>query len=383
MNDIKYKLIKRDRSPYYLLRLTEKCSDGWQEKSTKQKRRRDAERAAIKILASIGITEKKRITWKAFRENYEADHLSKMKRPGCFKSAARKLEELSKPAYVDEMTAAKMKQFRQKMEKAGMKATTIASYLKHVRASLGWAEESGYIDQAPRVKTGSTGVMKGRPITCEEFERMLLATTKIVGSERAKGWKRLLRGLWLTGLRLQEAIDFDWTSPARIRPINLTGVHPMLCYPGSMQKNGKDQLVPMVPDAAKFLLETPKSKRNGPVFMVMGRKHWIRSADRASRIISDIGERARIITKVNPETGKKQHATAHDLRRSFATRWARKIPKDLLAELMRHADAKTTQGPLCRNRRRTASGAAANGVAVTGWHFGWQLALSSNQAAVQ
>lgn len=343
MIEIKYKLIKRSRSPYWLVRLPEPCADGWQEKSTKETRRREAERAAARLIASIGKTEAKRTRWSTFREIYEIDHLSTLKKPGCFKSAANKLKELINPRYVDELNAATMKKFRYKMQKANMREATIASYLKHIRAALGWAEECGYIQQAPRVRTGSTAVMKGSPINLEQFERLLAATPKVTTKERAAGWKRLLEGLWLTGLRLQEALDLDWTDRNCIRPINLEGSHPLLSFPAHMQKNGKDQLVPLTPEAVKFLRKTPNIKREGKVFEVHGPGGPIRSSDRASRVISSIGQKSNIVTKTDPESGKKYHPTAHDLRRSFATRMAKRVPEDLLRELMRHADAKTTR----------------------------------------
>ena len=343
MSQIKYKLIKPSRGPYWIVRLDAPCGAGWQEKSTKQTRRREAERVAAQLVANIGETSARRITWKTFRVNYELEHLSKLKRPGCFKSAANKLELHVKPKYVTDLTAAKMKQFRQKMESSGMKSTTIASYLKHVRAALGWAAEYGYIDHAPRVRAGSTAKMKGRPITLEEFERMLAVTQKEVGKKRAEQFRRLLKGLWLTGLRLQEALDMRWSGENCIRPMKVDGQHPLLFFPGDQQKNGREQMVPILPEAAEFLRETPAKKRTGLVFPLQGARAPITTSDRASRIISAIGRRAGVITKIDPETNEVRHATAHDLRRSFATRLAKRVPADLLQEMMRHADIKTTK----------------------------------------
>ena len=47
--------------------------------------------------------------------------------------------------------------------------------------------------------------MRGRPITAEEFERMISAVPKVVDNAAAKSWKFYLRGLWESGIRL--AID--------------------------------------------------------------------------------------------------------------------------------------------------------------------------------
>ncbi len=53
------------------------------------------------------------------------------------------------------------------------------------------------------------------------------------------------------------------------------------------------------------------------------------------RLIRDLGKSAKIKTTV----GKT--ATAHDFRRSFASRWAMKVMPQVLQQLMRHADIKT------------------------------------------
>jgi integrase len=39
-----------------------------------------------------------------------------------------------------------------------------------------------------------------------------------------------------------------------------------------------------------------------------------------------------------------QYATAHDLRRSFGTRWAKRVMPAVLKELMRHSSINTTMG---------------------------------------
>lgn len=342
MTTPKYKLVKPSRSKFWLIRLAHPCAEGWRERSTKQVRRRDAERIAAQIVSGLLASQSQRMTWAAFRKRYESDHLPLLKRPGCFRAAAAKFEAIHPAHYLDALDAAHMKQWRQKMLAAGMKSTTVASYLKHIRASLGWAEENGYIKVAPRVRSGTTAKMKGRALTGEEFERILKAVSKVVGREDAAQWKRLLYGLWLMGLRLQESLSMSWDDSNAIRPVRLDTSRPLVCYPGDEQKNKKDQLVPLTPEAIEFLRATPAKNRVGLVFPLMGKRKPILSADRASRKISDMGEIARVITGVDSTTGEKIHATAHDLRRSFALRLAPKLSSDQLKVMMRHADIKTT-----------------------------------------
>ena len=59
---------------------------------------------------------------------------------------------------------------------------------------------------------------------------------------------------------------------------------------------------------------------------------------RAGRVISDIGEQADVL--VNSTEGK--YASAHDLRRSFGTRWAARVKPATLQLLMRHESIETT-----------------------------------------
>lgn len=59
---------------------------------------------------------------------------------------------------------------------------------------------------------------------------------------------------------------------------------------------------------------------------------------RIGRIISEIGETAGIV--IDKRTG--QYVTAHDLRRSFATRWAPRVKPVTLQRLMRHKSIGTT-----------------------------------------
>ena len=56
------------------------------------------------------------------------------------------------------------------------------------------------------------------------------------------------------------------------------------------------------------------------------------------RMVSAIGEKARVV--VDKATGK--YASAHELRRSFGTRWAKKEMPAVLRRLMRHTDIATT-----------------------------------------
>ena len=64
------------------------------------------------------------------------------------------------------------------------------------------------------------------------------------------------------------------------------------------------------------------------------------TAHSVGQLVTKIGDRAGIV--VNAVEGKT--ANAHDLRRTFASRWARRVAPAVFQKLMRHASIQTTMG---------------------------------------
>lgn len=179
--------------------------------------------------------------------------------------------------------------------------------------------------------------MRGRPITTEEFERML-AVTPMIRPRDAAMWRQYLTGLWLSGLRLEESTVVSWNPDAAFA-VDLSGRHPRFRIYAEAHKGRRDQFLPMTPDFATFLLETPEDQRQGLLFKVNGLQTGKPiTHKRICRMVSKIGERAGVV--VNADEGK--HATAHDLRRAFGTRWASKVKPATLQLLMRHRAIETT-----------------------------------------
>lgn len=204
--------------------------------------------------------------------------------------------------------------------------------------------------------------MKGRPITGEEFDRMLAAVSKVIvepnkgkasaciarrpDDRRIASWQHLIKGLWLSGLRLGEALDLHWTNETRIRPDGN-----FLRIPSESEKGNKDRILPMSPEFFEFLSETPKSQQKGFVFKPIGQNQ---NCDRLStqtvgRTIGSVGEAAKVKVDSKNATGANGepivnpvYASAHDLRRSFGERWAARIMPPQLMELMRHETIETT-----------------------------------------
>jgi integrase len=104
------------------------------------------------------------------------------------------------------------------------------------------------------------------------------------------------------------------------------------------EKAYKDRLLPMTPDFAKWLAQTAEAERTGRVFKLNGlRTGRPITAKRVSRIVSKIGRKAGVV--VNAE-GKS--ASAHDFRRSFGTRWAKRVRPPVLQQLMPHESIEST-----------------------------------------
>ena len=122
-----------------------------------------------------------------------------------------------------------------------------------------------WIEHLPDVeRLEGSGVMKGRPITADEFEAMVNAAPKVVGEGAAASWVFTLRLLWESAFRLGDAMDFSWDDQQHIYPVwpQRDGLHPTLKIPLT-QKNGKEQEIPMLPGLANLLNSVPTEQRVG------------------------------------------------------------------------------------------------------------------------
>jgi integrase len=289
------------------------------------------------------------VAWEDFRNKYEGEvatglaENTQIRISGIFDSVENHLN----PVRVRDITSAQLSSYVKKLREAEYEETTIATHLAHLRAALRYAVEWGYISELPTLprqhRVKRTKTMKGRPITGEEYERMLTSTASVVGLEVAPSWKRLLEGLWLSGLRISEALSLYWSDAPNTECLELDYSHkrPMFRIPADAEKGNQDRLLPMAPEFAEFLEKTPQEARTGLVFPVSRqRKRYPGQIklEHASSTISAIGKKAGV--KVNAETGKC--ASAHDLRRAFGQRWAARVMPQILMQLMRHEDISTT-----------------------------------------
>ena len=313
--------------------------------------RREAERLAAKWEAELKegrYHAPRKISWEAFRDRYEDEVLPGLaeKTTAMVSTVFNAVERILHPERLDEITADRLSYFQAELRDGGRAEPTIRTYLAHLASALNWAVDVGFMSAMPKIqkpkRAKGSKIMKGRPITAEEFERMLAKAETIVGAEGVPSWQYYLRGLWWSGLRLGESLVLTWDRQDRLC-VDMTSKRPMLWIPGELEKGNKDRLLPMAPEFAEFLSATPEKDRKGHVFRLHGlrldqrpQEEWV------SNIVARIGKAANVKVNTNPKTGKVKFASAHDLRRSFGERWARRVMPQVLKELMRHESIETT-----------------------------------------
>jgi integrase len=313
--------------------------------------RTEAERVAAKWEAELRegrYCDPCKTSWDQFRNRYESEVLPSLAEGTDKKvfTVFNSVAKLLSPSKLKDLTAERLSYYQSKLREREASESTIESYLGHLQAALKWAVDIGLLDSLPKIKrprrAKKSKVMKGRPITGEEFDRMIGKIPSVVGEERSASWKFYLRGLWLSGLRLEESLELWWDREDRLR-VDLSGKHPLFIVKGEHEKGNKDRHLPMAPEFAEFLFDVPKNQRVGRVFTPKpARQHGERlSTDCVSRTISEVGEAAKV--KVNTDAkGAVKYASAQDLRRSFGERWAPRVMPQVLMELMRHESIETT-----------------------------------------
>jgi integrase len=156
---------------------------------------------------------------------------------------------------------------------------SVNSMLGTVMAFARYCYDHQWIDRVPPLrKLDVDEVMRGRPITGEEFERMLAAVPKIVGDGPAEQWRFALKILWESGFRIADLLDFSWDDITRIYPVwpLKQGQYPTIVIP-STQKNGKNEEVPMLPSLRQLLESVPLPNRNGFVVNPMPPEYDMKS----------------------------------------------------------------------------------------------------------
>jgi len=357
----------------------------------KARDRKDAESKARELeqLLRRGVAAiPSEVSWESFRERYETEHAAGLAKDTLAKigTVCNLIEEHLSPRRLHDVTDERISRLVAILRNEKKSESTIKSYLGQLKAMLRWGVSQKLLPVCPTIpsirrakKSGGATPMKGRPITGEEFERMLATVPLVVGEKTAPEWRRYLRGLWVSGLRLTESLELYWDREDKLHPIlpKPGKGYPVLRILAELEKGHADRLLPIAPEFAMLLVETPETARTGPVFALPKRKfkNVEACAEWAGKIVSKIGRKAGVIVRTDPADPKrKKYASAHDLRRSFGDRWAPRVMPAVLKELMRHESIETTlRYYVGTNADRTAEvcwsaipGAAAKYAAATG-----------------
>ncbi len=348
------------RSRFWVIRYIDPDTRQRRQVSTHTENGKEAERQLGELRADL-LKGRHRasssLSWEAFRIRYESEVLPSLAVKTQLKVATifDKLEQLAKPGKLRELTAERLSVFQAKLREGGRAETTIAGYLAHLRAAMRWAVDVGLLAVVPKMqrpkRAKNSKMMKGRPITDAEFQKMLDKTPEAVGEEVAASWKYYLTGLWWSGLRLGESLQLYWDDDTKLC-VHVDAGEVFLRIPAELEKGHKDRLLPVAPEFADFLLSTQECERTGPVFQPKARRVCGPRLNfyRVSETVREIGKAAGVLIS----RGGKKHASAHDLRRSFGERWAARVMPQVLMELMRHESIETTlKYYVGRNAQRT------------------------------
>jgi integrase len=343
-------------------------------KSAGTDNRTEARKIAAKWEADLEAgrySRSSRMGWDDFRAFWEQTKAPTLKPSSVMNYATtfNAFENLCRPKRLADLTTTRVTSFatelrrpRKKLNSDGEEETytiTEASVAKHLRclkAIARWAHRQELLPTVPTFdmpKGRDSARMKGRPITGEELDRILAAIPAVIAADlidadpakverddRVHSWRRLIMGIWFSGLRLGEALSLRWDHRPGGVSVVLDGRRSVLMFDGAAQKNGKAEAVALAPEAVEFFELTPPRKREGYVFQPLGADGLpaSRRVLAVGRRIAAIGKKAGVVT--NAEAGRT--ATAHDLRRAFGYRWSIRVMPATLKSLMRHSSIETT-----------------------------------------
>lgn len=358
--EVRVWVVYRSARDQFTLRWNDPRTQRRCQKTIDAKNRKDAYKAAGKLaeeLADNGGTlkgeSKERPTWDQFCQRYKANYLTHTSATN--RAKWRKVAEAVDTEFKDrrigmpmlaDITAEFLECVESSMHSAGNKPSTVKSKMDTLVSGLNWAVSLGLIP--PIVRQRERGrveqiesEMRGRPLTGEELDRLLLqpkTITKI--ADHAASWEHLIRGLYLSGLRISEALRLHESRRDCHRPIGLDTKRPAIAFLSS-QKNRRDQVVAITPDFAEFLRASKPV--DGWYFNPAGPKGRYKTPGSVSHLISEMGAKAKIVVEAGETPADARYATAHDLRRTFARRWASRVMPPILQHLMRHASYETTK----------------------------------------
>lgn len=304
--------------------------------------------AAGDILAQVNadrFDSTKPATWGELKDRYRTEKFPDLRRSSQLNVEAtlKLVDDVIGPHLAKSLNEKTIPKLWDHLRTEKRSEATINRHKRTLRAIVRWAKQNGIVATAPHIGTKVVKGAKGRALTGEEIDRLHAQARKQLG-DRAESWVFLLKGLEYSGLRLGEALECTWDDTSRIW-IDWSGQRPALVIPAHMQKGDRDTVMPMSDEMIALLQSVEECERGPFVFNPEPeRDHKLQRPrlDTVSATICELGKAAGIKTKDHTDQAKVKFASAHDLRRTFGSRMATRVPAQVLQKLMRHASIQTT-----------------------------------------
>jgi integrase len=195
----------------------------------------------------------------------------------------------------------------------------------------------------PRRTRKSGKLAKARPVTLEEFERIVLKVETVRPHDYPQ-WQRLLWGYWHSGFRLRELLALSWDSTADVA-IDTRYKFPLVRFSAAGHKRGEDQYQVITPEFWELIKDRPQT---GPVFPVVRQQRQGKRKRKLAGKPYDADWIGTVIRQCGAgvKTGlfSDKTASSHDLgKRAWTTRWSGELSQADLANLARHKSTATTQ----------------------------------------
>jgi len=272
-------------------------------------------------------TPASKISWKQFREIYENEKLSGDGEKNRSKAATvfDLFETVVSAKTADGINERTVSAFITAMRKRGLKPTTIKGYLTYLKAALRWAHDQKIIRTVPTFTmpkipkgTNRAKIQKASRMTGENLDRMIEVCPN-------RGWQLLLAFAWHCGMRREEVV--------RIRGEHIDLDRHTVSIPKNKAGDISAKAV-LTPELDAFLRQRfPDGIPDGPLVRGLPENLSLVSL----RFVSDVSKKALVVGN-----SREGYATLHDLRRNFGSRWARKVPAQILRQMMRHSSISTT-----------------------------------------
>lgn len=269
--------------------------------------------------------EPSKMRWSDFRDRYESEKVGAERTLAKVGHVLDGFESICKPGTIGQVNERMISKYSTALRAKGHSPSTIAGYLAYIKAALNWAAEQRILHAAPSVVVPKIpkGVSRSKiraaaRITDADFLRL-------IDHAPTAGWRLLISFAWHCGLRRCEAMnvcgqDIDLDEHTLRIPAN---------------KAGDEDATAIIPPVLDAMLRELYSD-GIPVGKL------IEDVPADERKLSNEFRR-KIAVQANVKGGgEKGWCTLHDLRRNYGSRWAAKVPAQVLQRMMRHANISTT-----------------------------------------